>query len=151
MMKNGRQYGVDNHESFGFADGSMVPIESDSDDIELASQMLLDGMDDQTRRIVNVIAYSVAADFFAPVFIMILNSKKRDFTCDLIASVFGFALRSGWSDVDLAKHYGTSKQDILNHKKRIQKELGVKILTRASKKNTAIYAKTNFQQIKKEY
>lgn len=135
----------------GWENEVLVPLESESADIRRASEALEDGLDEDTKKMVQVIAYSVAADLLSPILLMIINSKNRALTCDLLASVFGLALRGGWSDVDLAGHYGTSKENILNHKRRIEAELGVKVITRANKQNTAIYAKTNFRQVKKDY
>lgn len=138
-------------DAMGWENGSIVPLEAEADDIRHASEALDDGLDAETKKVVQVIAYSVAADLLSPILLMIINSKNRALTCDLLASVFGLALRGGWSDVDLAGHYGTSKENILNHKRRIESELGIKVITRANKQNTAIYAKTNFRQVKKEY
>lgn len=141
----------------GYANGARVPVVEPEmydhgpvpDDIEPEE---LEGeneeFDEHTHKIARAIACGMCADILRQILQVILEASDRGFACDILASTFGLAVREGKSDADLARHYGVSRQDILNAKKRMQEKIGVKFITRRSKQGTTIYAKSNHRHAK---
>lgn len=126
----------------------LAPADVEIEDLELAAEAIRDGVDAETLRLARGLACSMSADILRQILQVIIEAKDRSFACDILASTFGLAVREGKSDADLARHYGVSRQDILNEKKRMNEKIGVKFLTRRSKQHKAIYAQTNHRHQK---
>src|SRR5258705_58271 len=101
-----------NGDHAGFENGILVPVETQESDINAASEALYDGLDDQTKIAARGLGCMMAVDMVRPLLIFVLQSRGRPLECDLLASVFGIAIREGITDEMLAKKYGVSKQYI---------------------------------------
>jgi hypothetical protein len=142
---------MDLDHEYGYADGQIVPIETTHEDHALAERVLAEEIDPETLRIAQAIAFETAADLLKPMLQLIISAPNAAFTCDVLASAFGLSIRQGITRVDLARHYGVSKQAIRNAEKNLAAQLGLKIVNRSSQHKTDLYEKRNHRHLPAEW